>query len=106
MIAAEAKSAILKPLLSMGMNAITGGLGGLFGSASTSAGTGLMSSASMPDNMHMTSSLSNMKFADGGVPEGHGISAYSGTIDRKSTRLNSSHLGNSYAVFCLKKKTD
>src|SRR5258705_7948553 len=27
-----------------------------------------------------------------------------GTIDRKSTRLNSSHLGISYAVFCLKKK--
>src|SRR5947199_6409203 len=27
------------------------------------------------------------------------------TIDRKSTRLNSSHLGISYAVFCLKKKT-
>src|SRR5436853_4936921 len=25
-------------------------------------------------------------------------------IDRKSTRLNSSHLGISYAVFCLKKK--
>src|SRR5438045_8150494 len=25
--------------------------------------------------------------------------------DRKSTRLNSSHLGSSYAVFCLKKKT-
>src|SRR5947199_8400311 len=24
--------------------------------------------------------------------------------DRKSTRLNSSHLGTSYAVFCLKKK--
>src|SRR5437899_7286978 len=24
--------------------------------------------------------------------------------DRKSTRLNSSHLGSSYAVFCLKKK--
>src|SRR5262245_12372074 len=28
-----------------------------------------------------------------------------GEIDRKSTRLNSSHLGISYAVFCLKKKT-
>src|ERR1039458_10651823 len=30
----------------------------------------------------------------------------SGTLilDRKSTRLNSSHLGISYAVFCLKKK--
>src|SRR5690606_40359078 len=25
--------------------------------------------------------------------------------DRKSTRLNSSHVKNSYAVFCLKKKT-
>src|SRR5688500_19732447 len=27
------------------------------------------------------------------------------SIDRKSTRLNSSHLVISYAVFCLKKKT-
>src|SRR5205814_2452397 len=27
-----------------------------------------------------------------------------GSEDRKSTRLNSSHLGISYAVFCLKKK--
>src|ERR1035441_5497320 len=26
--------------------------------------------------------------------------------DRKSTRLNSSHLGISYAVFCLKKRED
>src|SRR5436853_5072247 len=26
--------------------------------------------------------------------------------DRKSTRLNSSHLGISYAAFCAKKKTD
>src|SRR5690349_23926690 len=25
-------------------------------------------------------------------------------LDRKSTRLNSSHVENSYAVFCLKKK--
>src|SRR5690625_6133516 len=25
-------------------------------------------------------------------------------LDRKSTRLNSSHVANSYAVFCLKKK--
>src|SRR5690625_7118021 len=28
-----------------------------------------------------------------------------GTSDRKSTRLNSSHVAISYAVFCLKKKT-
>src|SRR5436309_12465797 len=26
--------------------------------------------------------------------------------DRKSTRLNSSHVKNSYAVFCLKKKSE
>src|SRR5262245_64900218 len=31
-------------------------------------------------------------------------STASSTADRKSTRLNSSHLGISYAVFCLKKK--
>src|SRR5439155_1680013 len=28
------------------------------------------------------------------------------TRDRKSTRLNSSHVARSYAVFCLKKKTN
>src|SRR5690606_41887464 len=28
------------------------------------------------------------------------------TLDRKSTRLNSSHVKISYAVFCLKKKTN
>src|SRR5256885_6417704 len=28
------------------------------------------------------------------------------TVDRKSTRLNSSHLVISYAVFCLKKKKE
>src|SRR5699024_11625703 len=28
-----------------------------------------------------------------------------GILDRKSTRLNSSHVSISYAVFCLKKKT-
>src|SRR5438874_10644711 len=28
------------------------------------------------------------------------------TQDRKSTRLNSSHVENSYAVFCLKKKRE
>src|SRR5256885_9067148 len=32
------------------------------------------------------------------------LSPYFGGQDRKSTRLNSSHLVISYAVFCLKKK--
>src|SRR5256885_12060319 len=31
--------------------------------------------------------------------------AFAPMLDRKSTRLNSSHLVISYAVFCLKKKT-
>src|SRR5258705_5778090 len=35
---------------------------------------------------------------------GGGHAALPGQRDRKSTRLNSSHLGISYAVFCLKKK--
>src|SRR5437773_9086072 len=39
----------------------------------------------------------------GRVPFDEG--ALTGQIDRKSTRLNSSHITISYAVFCLKKKT-
>src|SRR3712207_8411981 len=35
-------------------------------------------------------------------PHAHGRAA---GLDRKSTRLNSSHANISYAVFCLKKKT-
>src|SRR5947209_16021613 len=35
---------------------------------------------------------------------GDGASKTDGRIDRKSTRLNSSHANISYAVFCLKKK--
>src|SRR5438445_9972700 len=31
---------------------------------------------------------------------------YFGLVDRKSTRLNSSHANISYAVFCLKKKKE
>src|SRR6185295_10590206 len=36
---------------------------------------------------------------------GHRGLTHSIALDRKSTRLNSSHANNSYAVFCLKKKT-
>src|SRR5258705_4277752 len=36
----------------------------------------------------------------------HERQSYYSRQDRKSTRLNSSHLGISYAVFCLKKKTE
>src|SRR5690625_1747824 len=42
-----------------------------------------------------------------GVESNQAIRAISilGILDRKSTRLNSSHVTISYAVFCLKKKT-
>src|SRR5258705_8149254 len=36
--------------------------------------------------------------------EGYADRTIEPCLDRKSTRLNSSHLGISYAVFCLKKK--
>src|SRR5256885_7079180 len=41
------------------------------------------------------------------IPPGFAIAivSLSFVLDRKSTRLNSSHLVISYAVFCLKKKT-
>src|SRR5690625_6884178 len=45
---------------------------------------------------------------DGGTPRNAPASAAHGLLgqegDRKSTRLNSSHVAISYAVFCLKKK--
>src|SRR3712207_8834330 len=38
-----------------------------------------------------------------GVSKLHAMSALKDPLDRKSTRLNSSHANISYAVFCLKK---
>src|SRR5690625_6574675 len=41
------------------------------------------------------------------VRQSHGylfMSYFTSPVDRKSTRLNSSHVAISYAVFCLKKK--
>src|SRR5699024_12322781 len=32
------------------------------------------------------------------------LNAFAASLDRKSTRLNSSHVSISYAVFCLKKR--
>src|SRR5690606_18663824 len=40
-----------------------------------------------------------------GVAVGAGVGGFKTIKDRKSTRLNSSHVKISYAVFCLKKKT-
>src|SRR5438034_7308111 len=48
----------------------------------------------------------NRKRDSGFVPQGekHNLLILGERIDRKSTRLNSSHTVISYAVFCLKKK--
>src|SRR5437899_1940718 len=63
-----------------------------------------------PAFMNTASCKSTITFIDGDA----GILRYRGypieqlaerSRDRKSTRLNSSHLGTSYAAFCLKKKT-
>src|SRR2546426_8368595 len=45
-----------------------------------------------------------MKIAAGWFREGRGLAIFIPGGDRKSTRLNSSHLVISYAVFFLKKK--
>src|SRR6202021_3118316 len=42
--------------------------------------------------------------ADGAEPAR--LDAHRSAVDRKSTRLNSSHANISYAVFCLKKKPE
>src|SRR5690625_5835982 len=51
------------------------------------------------------SSQGTRKYYRIAVEDGQRVHA-AATIDRKSTRLNSSHVAISYAVFCLKKKTD
>src|SRR5258705_10251712 len=52
-----------------------------------------------------TSSITSSIIVEGNRRiEAETIRTYFHVRDRKSTRLNSSHLGISYAVFCLKKK--
>src|SRR3712207_7567298 len=45
-----------------------------------------------------------VRLGDGGGHRLHVERAQRAQVDRKSTRLNSSHANISYAVFCLKKK--
>src|SRR5947199_3566452 len=56
------------------------------------------------DAQRLRSSRQPTAFAVGQVDADDHVELPDGERDRKSTRLNSSHLGNSYAVFCLKKK--
>src|SRR5690554_7471243 len=60
----------------------------------------------VPRHLFMESSFINFAYKDQAFPIGAGqtISQPYTVADRKSTRLNSSHVRISYAVFCLKKK--
>src|SRR5439155_14402052 len=72
--------------------------------------TTLFRSCHMPDRRHLWRGVHHPEMVRSGVTidASAGASRYRpGEIvkrDRKSTRLNSSHVAISYAVFCLKKK--
>src|SRR5690606_6758739 len=59
--------------------------------------TDLWDAADLKNGVHHNSYASDQK-------DGHGRTIQTTERDRKSTRLNSSHVKISYAVFCLKKK--
>src|SRR3712207_8693005 len=46
----------------------------------------------------------SLRLAEGSQVPAEGTARIADELDRKSTRLNSSHANISYAVFCLKKK--
>src|SRR3712207_8805363 len=83
----------------------------LFRSASLTAGLAVPAGAAdTPTTFTLTSAgLLNVTVPTDSVNLGSfdiadGVEAELGTVDRKSTHLNSSHANISYAVFCLKKK--
>src|SRR5690349_23598770 len=53
----------------------------------------------------MTGMLHGLEVLLGAVESEAGLDALGRKLDRKSTRLNSSHVETSYAVFCLKQRT-
>src|SRR5262245_65140842 len=65
----------------------------------------LVTLAAHPANVFLVVIDNGVYEVTGGQPiPGTDHTDFAGLADRKSTRLNSSHLGISYAVFCLKKK--
>src|SRR2546426_1384631 len=67
------------------------------------AGTELPSSAILKRS-HRRSPTMRADIVPGGAFPDYELPDHTQALDRKSTRLNSSHLVISYAVFCLKKK--
>src|SRR3712207_7843990 len=62
---------------------------------------GRLVNAPLVDRLGARSSLT---ISGGGMVLAGAVLVLPGGVDRKSTRLNSSHANISYAVFCLKKK--
>src|SRR5437667_3967606 len=59
---------------------------------------------SHPERLSTPGQLLFLRLVGLAVPRAHGWQHHHGFSDRKSTRLNSSHITISYAVFSLKKK--
>src|SRR5699024_11696334 len=76
------------------INGFTQKLGALCSSFSTTDDIVLIGK----DKADMRVAFERMRTIGGGI-----VLAHEGEIDRKSTRLNYSHVSISYAVFCLKK---
>src|SRR3712207_8350375 len=57
-----------------------------------------------PGNMGAGTRMGVLRLKGGPEPPVNWVEGAESAIDRKSTRLNSSHANISYAVFCLKKK--
>src|SRR5207302_8885761 len=64
----------------------------------------LISHAAGPPPAALKTFLEREGFGGSPLQRRFGNHLFATTIDRKSTRLNSSHVKTSYAVFCLKKK--
>src|SRR5262245_26545442 len=64
----------------------------------------VVSTRSMRHSTTSSTTISSAILRQSRASSAHHLSWWSIHRDRKSTRLNSSHLGISYAVFCLKKK--
>src|SRR5262245_63438417 len=77
------------------------GRGGLERWSGESAGVAAIAVMAIVMNLGFIRTPLTARLPDAGAPAAM-LGAW--LIDRKSTRLNSSHLGISYAVFCLKKK--
>src|SRR5438034_7015213 len=86
----------------------------LFRSDARRRGEAIAQLASVDGRAHVVREAEGTYVAVGDFPFGAGLllaerdaaSGIAQAVDRKSTRLNSSHTVISYAVFCLKKKNN